>query len=184
MAQNTQVFYDVTPNPNSMRFYWGQGPSESTQKTAFFEDLNSAKRSPLAHKLFGFPWLKATLVGDSFVTITKQEWVDWKILCEPLADLIQEHIDSGEAILLETKIQESNDSSEISRIKQILENEIRPAVNLDGGDIIFDNYTDGILSVSMQGACSGCPSATVTLKQGIETRLKEAIPGLKEVISI
>jgi Fe-S cluster biogenesis protein NfuA len=187
MANKFPVYYESTPNPNSMKFFWGAGAGA----TYFFEDVTSSMRSPLAHKLFGFPWIKSVLVGESFVTITKQDWVDWKILAEPLTDLIGEHLERNECVLpsLEEKsenssLSESLDTDSVSRIKRILENEIRPAVHMDGGDVIFDSYKDGILYVSMQGSCSGCPSSSMTLKHGIEARLKEAIPDLKEVIAV
>lgn len=189
MSKN-QVYYEATPNPNSMKFFTGEN---FASETVFFDDPQKSHRSPLALKLFGFPWASAIMIGPNFVTVTKQDWVEWSVLADPLCQLIEEHLDSDEAVLLEAAddVQSSggdgineNDPEVVKKIKTILNQEIRPAVAMDGGDILFDRYEDQTLYIHMQGACSGCPSSMITLKQGIEGRLKEAIPEIKEVISI
>ncbi len=154
-----------------------------------FPNAQEAQSSPLASKLFGFPWTSSVFIGPDFVTITKQDWVDWDVLAEPLAGLIREHLERGEPVYVERPATENNDDNPndtpvVKQIKKILNAEIRPVVAMDGGDIVFADYQEGILSIRMKGACSGCPSSTATLKQGIEVRMKELIPEIKEVISV
>ena len=161
-------------------------PQVISDESLFIEDIAQAGRSPLAQKLFGFPWMKAVMIGPTFVTITKHDWVDWEVIASPLSDLLGEHFEAGEVALLPPDSMESKeeDSEDVTLIKKILNEEIRPAVAMDGGDIVFDRYEDDVLYLHMQGACAGCPSSTITLKDGIEARLKERLPGLKEVISL
>lgn len=155
-----------------------------------------AVRSPLAQKILGFPWASGIFIGPHFVTVTKQDWVDWDIIADPLSELIKEHFNTGGIALFELESSDDDsapsadqnaeletDSPVIRHIKQILRDEIRPAVAQDGGDIAFDRYEEGRVYLHMQGACSGCPSSAITLKEGIETRLREAIPEIQEVVS-
>ncbi len=190
------VYYEATPNPNSMKFTFA---IDIANETVFFDDSTKTSRSPLAQKIFGFPWAKAIYIGQNYVTITKQDWVDWSVIAEPLSDLLAEHIERGEGVLLEkAQLENENtpddsgtasdinedDTTIVKKIKEILNRDIRPAVAMDGGDIIFSRYENNRLYLRMQGACSGCPSSQITLKDGIETRLKEQIPDLIEVIAI
>lgn len=153
-----------------------------------FPSAQEAHSSPLASKLFGFPWTSGVFIGPDFVTVTKQDWVDWDVLAEPLAGLIREHLERGEPVYVEMapvlNDEDENDSDIVKQIKRVLNAEIRPAVALDGGDIVFGDYKEGILSIHMKGACAGCPSSTATLKQGIEARMQELFPEIKEVVSI
>lgn len=178
------VTFEETPNPNSLKFNISQTIAEEQIQ---FEDPMKAQRSPLATKIFGFPWASGVFIGPNFVTVSKQDWVEWSILAEPLANLIKEHIESKEIVLLpasEINDLDSNDSDDVKLIKQILHDEIRPFVAMDGGSIEFHKYENNVLYVSLHGACSGCPSSTMTLKNGIETRIKESLPHLAEVVSI
>ena len=185
MSDKAQVFYEATPNPNSMKFNLDR---VVTSESLFFENASTAIRSPLAKKLFGFPWTQAIFIGPNFVTVTKQEWVDWNVLADPLSSLIAEHIENEEAFIVsqeENKEEfDPSDSEEVRLIKTILNQEIRPAVAMDGGDITFGKYENEVLYLHMQGSCAGCPSSTMTLKQGIESRMKDALPSLKEVVSV
>ncbi|MGE0633145.1 MAG: NifU family protein [Pseudobdellovibrionaceae bacterium] len=181
-----KVEIQATPNPATMKFMFDKVLTEEPHD---FVSAAEASRSPLASKIFGFPWASGVYIGRNFVTVTKQEWVDWDVLAEPLAGLIGEHIESGEPILapLDTRAGEDfdeNDSPIVQKIKEILNRDIRPVVALDGGDIAFSKYEEGILYIHMKGACSGCPSSTATLKQGIEVRIRELLPEVKEVLSI
>lgn len=179
-----KVTFEPTPNPATMKFNFNQKIAESSFN---FTDIESTELCPLAAKIFGFPWTAAVYLGEDFVTITKQNWVEWDILASPLAGLLNEHIESGLPILIEpahAAIHDQNDSDIVKQIKKILLNEIKPIVALDGGDIIFAKYEDHILYIRMQGACAGCPSSQATLKDGIEVRLKELVPEVKEVVSI
>jgi NFU1 iron-sulfur cluster scaffold homolog, mitochondrial len=158
-----------------------------------FPTAQEAQSSPLAAKLFGFPWTSSVFIGTNFVTVTKQDWVDWDVLAEPLAGLIKEHLDQGMAVYVEPVAFEtsdddnqalSTDSDEIKQIKQILNSEIRPIVAMDGGDVAFAKFEANILYLQMKGACNGCPSSSATLKEGIEVRFKELMPHIKEVVAI
>lgn len=177
-----------TPNPNTMMFKINRILLEEPVE---FITAKEAERSPLASKLFGFPWASGIFIGRDYISITKQDWVEWELLAEPLAGLLKEHFDSDLPLLYESADLETsesyfdeNDSQQVRLIKQVLFEEIRPALAMDGGDISFHKYENKRVYVYMRGACSGCPSATITLKQGIETRLKEALPEIEEVISL
>lgn len=178
-----QVQIEATPNPDSMKFLFNQNISDESVN---FENFDSTKTSPLARKVFGFPWTDKVFIGSNFVTVTKQDWVEWDVLSEPLAELLKEHILSGQPVLIEASANDEsdNDDEAVRTIKKVLNEEIRPAVAMDGGDIVFAKYENNIVYIHMQGACSGCPSSTITLKEGIETRLIKALPEIKEVIAL
>lgn len=182
-----QVSAEATPNPATMRFSISRQICDQSYE---FNNSDEAIRSPLAAKLFGFPWTQAVYIGTNFVSITKQEWVDWKLLSQALCGLIQEHIENNEGIITNIAAESSGndildtDNDEVKQIKKILNKEIRPQVALDGGDIVFHSFEDGIVNVHMKGACSGCPSSSATLKMGIEVRLKQALPQIIEVRAV
>lgn len=186
-----QVFYETTPNPNSMKFYT---TFPIATETANFSQANQSKRSPLASKIFGFPWAKEVFIGSNFVTITKQDWVGWDLLADPLSRLIEEHLELGEPVLLmpevETAVSATLNASRqdmsptVEKILALIDEEIRPAVAMDGGDVRFVKYENQIVYLEMMGSCSGCPSSTMTLKMGIETRMREAVPEILEVVAI
>ncbi len=178
------VTFEVTPNPATMKFIFS---NQISDQTADFPNNESTERSPLAAKIFGFPWVSAVFLGENFVTITKQDWVEWSVLAKPLSGLLAEHVTSGQPILLNlvaANNESENDSPIVKQIKRLLESEIKPVVALDGGDIAFVNYENNILSLKMMGSCSGCPSSQATLKDGIEVRMKQAIPEILEVIAV
>ena len=189
MTTLIQVHYESTPNPQSLKYVFSQNVVD---EIAQFSNLVEARSSPLANKIFGFPWCAGILIGPNFVTVTKQEWVDWDILADPLAELIKEHLDLNEPILAprthaaddRTAVNSAaDDSPVVARIKQLLRDEIRPAVSMDGGDVHFEKFSEGKLYLSLHGACSGCPSAAMTLKEGIERRVKEWVPEVSEVLN-
>lgn len=175
----------MTPNPQTLRFVTNQ---TLTEQPTEFKKAADAVSAPLARKLFGFPWTESVYIGRDFVAVTKQDWVDWETLAEPLTGLIQEHLERGEMVMAPKSAAAvsatSNDSPDVQKIKMILDTELRPAVALDGGDLVFDRFEDGVVYIHMQGACAGCPSSTMTLKQGIEARLMNEIPSIREVVSI
>ena len=180
-----KVTFETTPNPATLKFLLQQ---QVTEEAFDCPNAQDTERSPLAAKIFGFPWTTSVFVGQDFITVTKQEWVDWSLLAEPLAGLIQEHLDKNEPVVVARRnfaaADDSNDTPLVKNIKRLLDNEIRPVVALDGGDIVFHKYENNILSIHMRGACAGCPSSAATLKQGIEVRLKEAFPEIQEVVAI
>lgn len=184
------VFYEATPNPQSMKFMVTAVIADATLNIDSASHPDVA-RSPLARKIMGFPWAAGMFVGPNFVTVTKQDWVDWDVIAEPLAELIKEHLESGEAVVVPAVAGASDDSDDlpddspvVRQIKALLRNEIRPAVAMDGGDITFSKYEEGRVFLHMHGACAGCPSSTFTLKEGIETRMKELIPEVQEVVAV
>lgn len=183
MQTQHQVTIEATPNPATLKFNFSSTISEESFEVPSAQD---SERSPLAAKIFGFPWTASIFVGRDFITVTKQDWVEWSVLGEPLRGLIQEHLESGEPVTVQVAAAdiEATDSEIVKKIKQVLNAEIRPVVALDGGDIVFHSYEDNVLYVRMKGACSGCPSSTATLKDGIEVRMKEVLPEIKEVVSV
>lgn len=175
---------EMTPNPATMKFQFSERLSDKTQE---FTSAAESDLSPLAQKLFGFPWTESVFVGPDFVTVTKQDWVDWEVLQEPLTGLIAEHFETGGPLWVDftpNNDTDENDTPIIRQIKDVLSRDIRPVVALDGGDIVFAKFEEGILHLQMKGACSGCPSSQATLKDGIEVRMKELIPEVLEVRAI
>lgn len=191
---NLRVTYEATPNPQSLKFV--VAPGNICSESLHFANASDARRSPLALKIFGFPWAAGVFIGPDFVTISKQDWVDWDILADPLAELIREHFARGEPVLSSLANESGGSATEsvdddrpddppvIRAIKRVLREEIRPAVAMDGGDVTFERFEDGRVYLRMRGACSGCPSSAYTLKEGIETRLRDAVPEVVEVLSI
>ncbi len=193
--KNISVTPEATPNPDSYKFIFNEKISDENVN---FDDPVKSSRSPLANKIFGFPWVNSVFIGENFVTINKQDWVEWSMIAEPLANLLKEHIEDGLPIFAEEvdvsqeshsgmkhKIEDS-DTELIVKIKNFLDQEIRPFVAMDGGDVTFNNFNEGtgLLQINMTGACDGCPSSTATLKMGIESRIQEIIPEVKEVTSV
>ncbi len=180
-----KVTFSITPNPRTYLFTL---PQTGIQNMLEFCDSFEADASPLAKKIFGFPWTEKVLMGANFISVTKQDWVEWDILAEPLSNLIQEHVDMNMPFLVNTQSQKAldegidpSDSELVKKIKKVLSREIRPVLALDGGDVKFVGIEGEILYVSLKGACSSCPSSRVTLKQGIEVRIKELFSEIKAV---
>lgn len=180
-----KVSFESTPNPASLKFNLGHTFNETP-----FECLSAkdSENSPLASKIFGFPWTSSVYIGTDFITVKKQDWVSWDILAEPLSGLIKEHLDNGEPVVVDKSkfVDEAGGAEdEVSvKMKWVIENEIRQALSSDGGDISFIKFENGILSVTLKGACRGCPSASITLKEGIETHMKELFPEILHVVSV
>ena len=176
-----------TPNPQTLKFLPGKVVME--EGTAFFKNIEETSSSPLAKKLFSVDGVLGVFLGSDFITITKPENVEWNIMKPLVLGKIMDHFSSGEEnyILQEIKeakgsfITNQDDSEIVKQIKELLDTRVRPAVAMDGGDIIYNDYKDGIVYLHMQGACSGCPSSTATLKMGIENMLKHYIPEINEV---
>ena len=159
--------------------------------TAFYENIKDAKKSPLAKRLFDVDGVSGVFLGSDFITITKKASLDWQLMKPEILGKIADHFNSGEAAITKELHNESSeslntspdDSEVVKQIKELLDTRVRPAVAMDGGDIIYDSYDNGIVYLQMQGACSGCPSSTATLKMGIENMLKHYVPEVKEVRS-
>lgn len=184
-TKSVGISAQVTPNPNTLKFVVDQLITDSG--TYNFTDSDQAVGSALPEMLFYVKGVTGVMVGPNFVSVTKKDDVDWSRLAEPVTQAIQDAFASGEPLLddaLKTEHQGGSDSEAERKIKEILDNEIRPAVAMDGGDITFHSYEDGILTLHLQGACSSCPSSVMTLRMGIENRLREEIPELREVVQV
>ena len=177
---------EQTPNPATLKFL--PGCTVMDAGTANFTDVASAAaRSPLAERLFGLPEVGGVFLGGDFITVTKTGDSDWFQLKPAVLAAIMEHFTSGQPIVTgadETAAAEGEDDEVVAAIKELLETRVRPAVAQDGGDIIFEDFEDGIVYLHMQGSCSGCPSSTATLKAGIENMLRHYIPEVIEVRAV
>ena len=177
---------EQTPNPATLKFLPGCTVME-TGTANFTDAASAAARSPLAERLFGLPEVGGIFLGGDFITVTKTGDSDWFQLKPAVLAAIMEHFTSGQPIVTggnETVAAEGEDDEVVSAIKELLETRVRPAVAQDGGDIIFEDFEDGIVYLHMQGSCSGCPSSTATLKAGIENMLRHYIPEVVEVRAV
>jgi Fe-S cluster biogenesis protein NfuA len=175
---------ESTPNPATLKFLPGQDVLAG--RTADFADADAALISPLANTLFGLPGVARVFLGADFITVTKSEATDWQSLKPQVLGAIMEHFLAGLPVMSEAGAAavedvQPEDQEIVAQIKDLLETRIRPAVASDGGDIIFRGFRDGVVSLEMQGSCSGCPSSTATLKHGIENMLKHYIPEVQSV---
>ena len=180
------ISLEFTPNPNTLKYSVNR---QLLDKGAvnFTSPKDAEARSPLAFRLFSIAGICGVMIGKDFVTVTKTEDGDWDVVHKGTSAQIQEHLTQGLPVLNPEVIQNEHKGGQSAiedRIRQILDDEIRPAVAMDGGDITFEKYEDGVVYLFLQGSCSGCPSSTATLKDGIERRLQEVIPEIKEVISV
>jgi len=180
------VSLEFTPNPNTLKYVINR---ELLKKgAANFTQASEAKdKSPLAEKLFEVSGICGVMIGKDFVTVTKDDAGDWDSVHQSASNLIERHISAGESVLASDFMQVETPTGQTEaeqKIIQIINDEIRPAVAMDGGDITFEKYEDGVVYLYLQGSCSGCPSATMTLKVGIENRLKQVVPEIKEVVSV
>jgi Fe-S cluster biogenesis protein NfuA len=177
---------EQTPNPATLKFLPGCAVMNSG--TANFTDpAAAAARSPLAERLFALPDVGGVFLGGDFITVTKAGESDWFQLKPAVLAAIMEHFTAGLPIVTgsgETAAEEPEDNEVVAQIKELLETRVRPAVAQDGGDIIFEDFEDGIVYLHMQGSCSGCPSSTATLKAGIENMLRHYIPEVLEVRAV
>ena len=185
------LYLEANPNPNSLKFV-ANFMLVPEGKSYDFPDVESAAHAPLAKALFSFPHVERVFYLSNFVTITKSNDVDWLEIQNELKAYIKSYLASGKPLVTEayqevvekdTEVGTLQGSEVEDKIKQILEEYIKPAVEQDGGAISFHSYHDGIVNVLLQGSCSGCPSATITLKAGIENLLKKMIPDVKEVVA-
>ena len=204
MSENkvaTTVYAESTPNPKVMKFVANRAIIQGD--SVEFMNIDEAMSSPLAIKLFHFPFIKEVFIAKNFVSLTKYEMMEWEDVVIEIREFIREYLAAGGVVVNEAEENSSKtESTEVektvleevkpeelgeieTRIVDILEEYVAPAVESDGGNIKFISYEEGKVSVLLQGACSGCPSSTVTLKQGIESILKKMLPTLvTEVVAI
>ena len=180
------LYTEASPNPNSLKFVANvMLISEGVSRD--YPDFESAKEAPLAAALFEkFDFVTRVFYMSNFVTVTKNDATDWFEVKAEVQQFIREHLENGKALITEEVTQQdhavSDDDTDIEvKIKGILDEYIRPAVEMDGGAIAFHSFNEGKVKVTLQGSCSGCPSSTVTLKAGIENLLKRMVPEVTEV---
>lgn len=176
---------ESTPNPATLKFLPGSTVME--KGTADFSSAEKAARSPLAQALFGIDGVVSVFLGADFVSVSKADAKDWTTLKPQVLGAIMDHFTHNRPILApgaDMAEAETQDDEVVSKIKELLDTRIRPAVAQDGGDIIFRGFEEGTVYLHMQGACSGCPSSTATLKHGIENMLRYYVPEVQAVQAV
>lgn len=190
------LYTEQTPNPESLKFVTNRMLFKGT---ADYREENLAREwSPLASALFDFPYVKGVYICNNFVTVTKEFNYNWDDIKLKIKDFIKKYIEDGGEIVKEgfeeamKQLEESRGASyqysedeveTVKKIKDLIDTYVKPAVEMDGGNIEFKSFKEGVVNVILQGSCSGCPSSTVTLKAGIEGMLKRMVPEVKEVVS-
>jgi len=185
------IYTEMTPNPETMKFVANKllYPGKSID----FPDVSSAKPSPLAIELFGFPFIRSVFIASNFVTLSKTAETEWQDVIPTVRQFLKEYLEEGKPVINEEEVQNmkqeasndvaADDDDLVKRIKELLDNYVKPAVEMDGGAIQFKSYHEGIVNLMLQGSCSGCPSSMITLKAGIEGMMKRMIPEVKEVVA-
>ena len=174
---------EVTPNPNSLKFLPGKKvsnscPYEITQK--------EEAKNLLVRNLLSINGVEGIFLGEDFISINKKETINWDDIKHIVISFINDFYSDGKEFVIDENLDEQNsDLDELEqKIVKILDQKIRPAVARDGGDIKFKEFKDGVVKVQLQGSCSGCPSSTMTLKQGVQNLLCHYLPEVKEVVAI
>ena len=171
-----------TPNPSTLKFI--PGKDVMAEGTAHFSSIGDASHSPLARRLFGVEGVSDVFLGSDFVSVTKDDSREWFTIKPGVLAAIMEHYASGMLVVEsagEDAADDSDDDETVQQIKHLLDTRVRPAVAMDGGDIVFKSFEEGVVTLYMRGACQGCPSSTATLKMGIENMLRHYIPEVQEV---
>ncbi len=186
IKKHIEVYTEANPNPNSLKFVANFLISPDNNSYDF-ESVHTTENSPLAKELFAHKFVERVFIMNNFVTVTKDENSEWEDIIPKLKKTIKNYLESGEDVIRKSQndaneIQDS-DPEDVKKIKEILNEYIRPAVEMDGGSIQFSDFHEGIVKVELHGACSGCPSSTLTLKSGIENLLKRFMPQVKEVVA-
>ncbi len=186
------IYTESTPNPNSMKFVLNfelapEGLSFDYASSS--EAIVEGKSSPLAVELFGFEFVKRIFISSNFISVTKTEDTKWEDVLFGLKQHLKAFFEDQKEVFTKKTIEkneikvEASDSDTVVKIKAVLEQYVRPAVESDGGAINFHSFEDGVVKVLLQGSCSGCPSSTMTLKQGIENLLTRMVPEVTEVVA-
>jgi Fe-S cluster biogenesis protein NfuA len=177
---------EETPNPQTLKFIPGRGVM--ADGTLDMPTAEAAKRSPLAERLFQVDGVNGVFLGSDFISVTKRDEKEWYLLKPALLGIIMEHFTANRPLVLAGANADAEmaveDSEIVSQIKELINTRVRPAVAQDGGDIVFRGFDQGVVYLHMQGACSGCPSSTMTLRMGIENMLKHYIPEVTAVRAV
>ena len=179
------VLTEATPNPATLKFLPGRPVMETG--TANYASAGMATGAPLALRLFGIDGVKGVFFGSDFISVAKAEAVDWRDLEPVVAQGIAAHFAAGEPVVIvpeEPGAAAEDDDEVVGQIKKLLDTRIRPSVAMDGGDIVYRGFERGVVYLSLQGACVGCPSSTATLKMGVENLLKHYVPDVLRVEAI
>ncbi len=185
MELGFRMHAERTPNPHSIKWVLGR-PIVDAGVSVHFDSVPPTDVSPLAARLFAIDGVTVVFLASNFVTVTKRTELEWTDLAQPIVDVLKEVLgEGGSALGPGFDPGEATSSSEVvARIRRVLDEEVRPAVAMDGGDVVFSAFRDGIVEVFLQGSCSGCPSSSATLQHGIEARLREAIPEVEGVVAL
>jgi Fe-S cluster biogenesis protein NfuA len=185
MDLDFRMHAERTPNPQSIKWVLSK-EIVAPGVTANFRAPVGAEVSPLAARLFALAGVEGVFLASHFVTVSKRDELAWTDLAQGVVDAIKAHVAAGEPALGPAWAPESDAPAGgiEERIRAILENEIRPAVAMDGGDVVFAGFHDGVVELILQGSCAGCPSSTATLRFGIEARLREEIPEVSRVVQV
>ena len=185
------IYTEMTQNKESMKFVANKllYPGKSID----FPEPESAGPSPLASELFSFPFVKSVFIASNFVTLTKMPDTEWEDVKPSIRQFLKEYLEEGKVVINEDEVATvaqpssnivlSEDGDVVKRIKELLENYVKPAVEMDGGAIQFKKFDEGVVTLMLQGSCSGCPSSMITLKAGIEGMMKRMIPEVTEVVA-
>lgn len=184
------IYTEMTPNPETMKFVANKllYPGKSID----FPEVKDATPSQLAQELFTFPFVRGVFIASNFVTLTKNVDTTWEEVIPTIRQFLKTYLEEGKEVVNEelvpakdegTDAYSDSDIDVVTRIKEMLENYVKPAVEMDGGAISFRGYEDGVVKLMLQGSCSGCPSSMITLKSGIEGMMKRMIPEVKEVVA-
>ncbi len=183
------IYTEMTPNPETMKFVANKllYPGKSID----FPDETSAAPSPLAKELFAFPFIRGVFIASNFVTLSKTPDTNWDDVIPTIREFLKNYLENGKVVINEDQIVAKKEHTLVSesdvdvvvRIKELLENYVKPAVEMDGGAISFRGFDRGTVTLMLQGSCSGCPSSMITLKSGIEGMMKRMIPEVKEVVA-
>lgn len=190
------LYTEQTPNPESLKFVTNRMLYKGTAD--FREACLAQEWSPLASALFEMPYVKGVYISNNFVTVSKEFTYAWEDIKLKIKEFLKTYIENDKAIIKDgfaeamEEIEAQSDTGYeytgeekelVKKIKELIDTYVKPAVEMDGGNIEFKSFKDGVVTVILQGSCSGCPSSTVTLKSGIEGMLKRMVPEVKEVVS-
>ncbi len=174
---------EETPNPATLKFLPGR--TVLGNGSVDYRSIEETEHSPLAQALFTIDGVTSVFLADDFLTVGKRDDKDWRLMKPVVLGAIMEHFTRGRPVVTDTVDAagdtDEHDSEVVAKIKELLYTRVRPAVAQDGGDIVFEAFEDGIVTLQMRGACAGCPSSTATLKMGIENMLRHYIPEVREV---